>query len=110
MRLKEWDDQAQTEIQREYPDEPGTALLNWMRNTKRWREDPQRLFDRYLHFERQLTDIRNADALERAQAQQAQEAAADGPCIATTLAGDPCKGRAVRDGLCMAHLKVRAAA
>lgn len=102
MKLREWDHNAQGYTEVEYPDAPIKAFVDWFRTTKQWREHPEECFHRFMRFQRELVDAQT----DAHRAEAAQKA----PCSATTASGDPCKGKAVRDGLCIAHVKVTQAA
>lgn len=103
MKLREWDTNQPNQgayVEREYPDQPGLDFINWFRNTRQWRESPEMVYQRWLKFERELADARNA-GLTSVPGQK---------CSETTKAGNPCKGKPVSDGLCIAHLKAAQAA
>jgi hypothetical protein len=100
MKLKEWAWDEQCYVEVEYPDAPIKAFVEFFRNGKQWRENPEQCFARWMKLERELTDAKN-DA--------AKEAPAD-RCTATTKAGEPCKGKAIEDGLCMSHVRAARAA
>lgn len=100
MKLKEWDWDNQCYIEREYPDEPIKAFVDFMRNNNQWRDNPDLVVDRYRHFHNDLNDIRNEQA-------PARDAAA---CKAVTKSGRPCKvTTSIEDGLCAIHRRALAA-
>lgn len=105
MKLKEWSyehGESGGWVYPDYPDEIIQKFIEYFRITKRWREDPELVFQRWLVFERELTEAKNAAALEAAQ---------DDVCTAVTKAGAPCKNTmAVIDGLCAIHRRALAAA
>lgn len=99
MKLREWQWDQQSYAEVEYPDAPIKAFVDFFRTTKQWRENPEQVFARWMKFERELTEARNAIAEGLAEA-----------CTETTKAGEPCRGKVVSGGLCMAHLKASKAA
>lgn len=72
MHLREYDWDAQLMVEVEYPDELIADFVNWLRQTKQWKESvslPETVYNRYLLFERKLTDARNEAATEKAEAE-----------------------------------------
>lgn len=97
LREVDWDNPNGGHKLVEYSAKPVEAFIDWLRTTSQWKENPERVYDRFMRLQRDLTDERNAqDSQDR--------------CSETTKAGEPCKGRPVEGGLCMAHLKARQAA
>ena len=113
MKLREWDWDSGSQggyIEREYPDEPVIEFVNWLRNTRQWRESPEMVFQRFQKLERELAEIRNMPiAKSEGTPGQVVTVEARPTCSERTKAGAPCKGKAVQDGKCIAHVKARAA-
>ncbi len=103
MNLKEWDYDSGPSggyVDRPYPDEVIKAFVDFMRNNNQWQDNPDLVVDRYRHFEKDLTEARNAGAL----------ALAAGDCTAITKSGRACKNTTgVVDGLCAIHRRALAA-
>ena len=100
MTIKTWDWDNQCYVEVEYPDEPIKAFVDFMCNNNQWQDNPDLVVDRYRHFRRDLTEIRNQQAL-------AMDAAA---CKAVTKSGRPCKVTiSIEDGLCAIHRRALAA-
>ncbi len=101
MELREWDHNAGPSggfVEVEYPDDIIKDFVNYFRINKQWREDPEIVYRRWLVFERELTDARNA----RNQAIATQNT--ENRCTALTKSGDPCQvTNSVEDGLCAIH-------
>jgi Family of unknown function (DUF5763) len=102
MKLKEWDEKIGRNgdwREREYPDTPIKEFVDWLRNTKQWREaagmhtGPHTIYTKFLVLERELADIRNSQAGD------------SGQCTALTASGSRCRHDAVSDGLCGIHRK-----
>jgi hypothetical protein len=96
VKLREWDFNAANQgayAEVDYPEAIVKEFVDWFRNTRQWRESPEMVYARWLKFERELTDFRNSG-----------EPADPSMCSALTKTGEPCKGKAVRDGLCIAHV------
>ena len=93
ITLREWDWDAQAFVEREYPWAALKSFVDDLRLGNRWRENPEVVFNRFMKLERELTAARN----------EVTRAAAALVCNATTKAGNPCKGRPLDDGLCVAH-------
>jgi hypothetical protein len=100
MKLLEWQWDQQNYVEVEYPDAPIKSFVEFFRNGKQWRENPEQCFARWMKLERDLTDAKN----------DAARAKPTDRCTATTKAGEPCRGKAIEDGLCMSHARAARAA
>ena len=99
MKLKSWDWENERYEEVEYPDEIIKDFVDFMRLNKQWPERLEIMYNRFLAFQRDLTDVRNERALETAV------------CTAVTKAGEACKGSIdVQDGLCSIHRRALVAA
>lgn len=58
MKVRTWDWNAQRFVEADYPDVVFVEFIDFLMNTKRWREDPDLLYDRTKQLERQLGDFR----------------------------------------------------
>ena len=67
MKLKDYDWNAQLEVEVEYPDHIIQGFMNYLRLHKHWHEDPELVYGRFLVLQRDLTDARNDAALEAAK-------------------------------------------
>lgn len=107
MHLREWDYNAGPSggwVEVEYPDEPIKKFVDYLRVSKQWREDPELVYRRWMQFERELTDVRNAAA------RPVEVPAADVviQCSGKTKAGEPCRiTHGIQDGLCHIHRPYR---
>ncbi len=104
MRLKEWDDTAGPSggyVEVEYPDSIIKEFVDYFRTTKRWREDPEIVYARWMVFERNLTEVRN----------QAAQQTADNVCTVATKLGARCRiTNSVEGGVCAIHRRALVAA
>ncbi len=104
MQLREWDDKAGPSggfVEIEYPDEIIKEFVDYFRTTKRWREDPEIVYARWMVFERNLTEVRN----------QRANRIADSRCTAPTKSGEPCRiMNSVEGGVCAIHRRTLVAA
>ena len=66
MKLKSWDWENERYEEVEYPDEIIQEFVNFMRLNKQWPERLEIMYNRFLAFQRDLTDVRNKRALETA--------------------------------------------
>ena len=99
MKLKSWDWENERYEEVEYPDEIIQEFVNFMRLNKQWPERLEIMYNRFLAFQRDLTDVRNQRALETAV------------CTAITKSGEPCHVKNdVKDGLCHIHRRALVAA
>ena len=90
MKLKSWDWENERYEEVEYPDEIIQEFVNFMRLNKQWPERLEIMYNRFLAFQRDLTDVRN----ERV-------------CTAVTKSGEACCiTNNVESGLC--HIPRRA--
>ncbi len=103
MQLREWDDTAGPSggyVEVEYPDSIIKEFVDYFRTTKRWREDPEIVYARWMVFERNLTEVRN----------QRANRIASNVCTATTKSGEPCRiTNSVEGGVCAIHRRALAA-
>ena len=94
MKLKSWDWENERYEEVEYPDEIIQDFVNFMRLNKQWPERLEIMYNRFLAFQRDLTDVRN----ERV-------------CTAITKSGEPCCiTNNVESGLCHIHRRALVAA
>ncbi|KKN06682.1 hypothetical protein LCGC14_1074790 [marine sediment metagenome] len=104
MQLREWDYEAGPSgryVEVEYPDDIIKGFVDYLRNTKQWRENPEVVYARWLVLERQLTEARNEAATQ----------AADSRCTARTKSGEPCRiTNSVEGGVCAIHRRALVAA
>ena len=99
MKLKSWDWENERYEEVEYPDEIIQEFVNFMRLNKQWPERLEIMYNRFLAFQRDLTDVRNKRALETAV------------CTAITKSGEPCHvANDIKDGLCHIHRRALVAA
>lgn len=65
MKLREWDWDKQVFIEVEYPDAPVMEFVNFIRTTKAWVQDPERMHRAVLKMDKALGEHRQAirDAL-----------------------------------------------
>ena len=94
MKLKSWDWENERYEEVEYPDEIIQEFVNFMRLNKQWPERLEIMYNRFLAFQRDLTDVRN----ERV-------------CTAITKSGEACCiTNNVESGLCHIHRRALVAA
>ena len=94
MKLKSWDWENERYEEVEYPDEIIQEFVNFMRLNKQWIERLEIMYNRFLAFQRDLTDVRN----ERV-------------CTALTKSGEACCiTNNVEGGLCHIHRRALVAA
>ena len=106
MRLHETDWDAPggaATVEVDYPDAMIQDLVNWLRQTTAWRENPAIVERRMLQFNRKAADHRNAEALKQADFLRldAEEKAADLALIAADSAADQARtaGRVLAPGV-----------
>ena len=58
MKVREWDWNAQAYAAFEYPDQVFAEFIDFLLNVKRWREDPELLYERTRRLERQMAEYR----------------------------------------------------
>ena len=104
MQLREWDHNAGPSggyVEVEYPDSIIKEFVDYFRVNKAWREDPEIIYARWLKFERDLTEVHN----------QAAQQKADNRCTTLTRSGQPCRiTNSVEDGVCAIHRRALVAA
>lgn len=70
IRLKETDWNAPggaTEVEVEYPEQPVQDIVNWLRRTPAWKENPQLVEQRVRRLNQQLADYRDDVAKGKAE-------------------------------------------
>jgi hypothetical protein len=60
MKLREWDWDKQRFVEVPYPDEPIMEFINFIRTTKAWVQDPERMHREVLKLDRKLGEHRQA--------------------------------------------------
>ena len=70
VTLREWDWDAQNFAEVEYPYSVIKRFVEWMRNTRQWKEDDtgQEVYRKFLHMQESLTDAKNKAALLKSAA------------------------------------------
>ena len=104
MKLKYWNydlGESGEYDEIEYPNEIIKEFVDFLRLNKQWPERLEIMYNRFLVFQRDLTEVRNERALEAAN----QEIR----CTATTKSGERCKRTTgIRDGICAVHRRTLA--